>query len=170
MDCQGKASPSFLSHQEFWAAVDFILPIKNLLFYRVIKFPLEGTVLTIRSFFPGECVSVCALTPTLHSSVCTHWVDFGWVGADASQGRRCVCLSLVICPLPLCCSVVWCRVKRAGAGSGILPWIVIGNTVLCVGQWFCLEEGEKLLKTHESKQKECTNVVQYRLYTQSQSE
>lgn len=70
----------------------------------------------------------------------SHRAPFGRVGADTSQGRRCVRLSGVIRSLLLCRSVVWCGVKGAVAGSSILRSVFVGHAVLGVRQWFCFSK------------------------------
>lgn len=82
----------------------------------------------------------CKWNPTFYSSVRSHRAHFGRVGADASQGRRCVRLSGVIRSLLLCRSVVWCGVKGAVAGSSILRRVFVGHAVLGVRQWFCFSK------------------------------
>lgn len=88
------------------------------------------------------CVCVCVYFPTLHSSGWTHLAQFGGVGADAAQRRRRrVCVSGVIWPLLLRCSVVGCGVEGAGAGRGILGGVVVRQAVLRLGQRFCFKRG-----------------------------
>lgn len=78
--------------------------------------------------------------------MCSHWAELSRIGADTSQGWWCVCLSWVICPFLLCCSVVRCIVKGAGSRSGFLRGIVFGKTVLSVRQWFCFKRKVRVWK------------------------
>lgn len=127
--------------------------------------PLEQSI-TLRSHCQAECVRV--FNPTFHSPLCTHWAKFSRVGADASQGWWCVCLSRVIWTLLLCCSVVRCGVKGTGAGSGVFRGIIIGHTVLGVRQRFCFKKGwERYSRPCEHKEEMCRNVRKCRNYAHS---
>lgn len=77
---------------------------------------------------------------TFDSSVCAHRAQFGWVGADAAQGRRRESLSGEKRSLLLGRSVVGSVRGCVGvAGRSILGRVVIGNAVLRVRHWFCFE-------------------------------
>lgn len=101
---------------------------------------------------------------TFYSSVCANRAQFGWVGADAAQGRRCESLSGEKRSLLLGRSVVGSvRGCVRVAGRGILGRVVVGNAVLRVRHWFCLESRVRktLLLECEHNNTRCRCAVLY---------